>query len=237
MLSAKVVMKYGDTRIIVRSFLCKPDDLKGWVALNQIRKRGQCEVTEGKRAIIIRPSFTDIAKELGVAEPWHPNIHKSIRQMFDRLRTMSISWEKGKGKNMKFYDGGLLHLTTNLDEDTAGHLEIHMDRFFIDLLLPQFNGFDEKVLYSLSGRQVNLYIYLNRDMGFNKLGKFNSRNFNQSYIDVYQNASLHSPAPISKPLSQGKIKTDLKTVLKGLKNKGAISRYAFTKLGYLHVDQ
>ncbi len=232
---SKIVMEYGETRIIVSHILCKPDDLKGWVALNQIRKRGLCKVTEGEDAIIIRTSFADIAKELGIINPWDKNVRKGIREMLDRLRTMSLSWEKGKGKNMKFHDGGLLHLTTNLDEDTDGNLKILMDRFFTDLLMPQFNGFDEKVLFNLSGRQVNLYIYLNRDMAFNKFGEFNSRNFNQSYIDVYRNASLHSPAPISKQLSQGKIKTDLKIVLNGLKSKGVISRFGFTKLGYLRV--
>ena len=232
----QVIMKYGNTRITVQGTICKPDDLKGWVALNQIRKREQCEVSEGKRAIIVRPSFSDIAKELGSAEPWHPKVHKRIREMLMRLRSMSLSWEKGRGNKMKFYDGSLLHLTTNLSADNDGKLEIHMDRFFLELLMPQYNGFDEKVLYGLSGRQINMFIYLNRDERFNNSGCFNSRDYNQKYYDVYRNASLHSPAPISKQLSLAKIKSDLKTVLRSLKSKGIITKYSFTKLGYLRIQ-
>src|SRR5690606_40949418 len=59
------------------------------------------------------------SNELGSAEPWHPKVHKRIREMLIRLRSMSLSWEKGRGNDLKFYDGSLLHLTTNLSADRS----------------------------------------------------------------------------------------------------------------------
>lgn len=229
-LTKQIILRYGKSVIKVRNILCKPDDIKVWVALNQIRKKNLCLVNEEKRTIILHVQYSDIAKELGYQNPWTERVHKIIRSRLERLREMSLVWECGR----KFYSGALLGILTNLDCDSENNIEIHMDKFFIELMKIQFNGFNEKQLYSLSGKPVNIFIYLNRDKGFNKFGVFDSRKYNQKVYDIYDLIGLQNP--MSEPLSNYKKSRMVRSLLDDLVAQGIIYSYRIEE-GFLHVER
>ena len=229
-LKQPIVRNYGEIKIEIHNILCKPDDLKCYVALNQILKDNPEDLYIYDDHIFFRTTYTDIAKELGYNNPWDSSLHEQIRRKLERLCDMRI---RLKTKKMNKYSSLLLD-TCELEEDSSFTIKIAMSKMFLDLMQLQFIGFDEKELYQLTGKLVNLYIYLNRDKNFNKNGFFNSKAYKQHYWDIYENASLRSP--FSKPITRHKIYLELSKLLDELENKKIIDSHKFHE-SYLRIGR
>jgi len=211
--------RYGRNILEIKNTICTPEDGKVFIALNQIRKHNNVELTD-QYTIHFRTSFTEIAKELGKTQPYSKSTHEGIFHSLERLRSITLTWRNGK----RFYIGGLLHSATNLKPDNDHCIDICQDRFFSDLMLYQFNGFKcLQFYYHLPGRLANLFLFLNRFQSFNQYGTFDSQRWHLQIQDIYDLAGLHSP--INAP-TMAYILYDFKKLLKEAKKRKLIKSYS-----------
>jgi len=212
-----ITISWGKNRIEIKNNYCTADDIKVWVATNQIRKRSRVRKVD-RYIITYETRFVDIAKELGKNNPYSKSAHDSILHSLERSRGMTMTHYEGtRFKHL----GGLLHSATDLEEDSTGLIEIHQDSYWFELMNLQFTGIDEKILYSLPGKQAVFYVFLSRFRSFNKFGNFNSEEYNLTISGVYDLAGLKSPF---KEPDMSYIRYDMKQQLEGLQHAGIVKK-------------
>ena len=210
---------HGKTSLIIEGNIATPEDATKFVALNQIRKRSRVHLLDENVLSFITSDY-EIARELGKKGPsLYCGKDGEIIQSLRRLRSMTIHWEKGD----QYYDGGLLHIFTNLKD--TNKLKIYLDRFFLYRMFNQFIGINYNKLvkfYSLPGKQVNLFLFLSRFKSFNQYGTWDGHRWGMDIARVYELASLRNPNKTNIP--RYFIRHDLMRQLKGLYDKGFIKK-------------
>ncbi|MBN2611766.1 MAG: hypothetical protein JXB00_09455 [Bacteroidales bacterium] len=221
MLSKPVIKKYGNnTEMKISGMAMRSDDIKTIFALLQLMKDKRTYFTRKNLSFFV--TIKEIGEQMQISNPSCETTRDAIWNSLERIRscTIMITNEKGRRKL-----GGIIDGAQDLEEDSKLEIEIFFDRSFIELINLGYVSFNPKIIYSLRGRELNLYYYLQRQREFNTYGTYGKLN-PIGIFKIWDYANLDG---VNKESSAANKRFYLKKALEGLQKHGVIKTFCIDK--------
>lgn len=209
-----IIRRYGSTTIEIKGVVLTAYDGQVTIALLQLRKQKKCKYTKKNISYVTR--LVEIAKTLQASNPWSHSVLDAIWSSLQRLRKAVITITNKKGKRRL---GGIIDRACKIEEDDNLDLEIVLDRTLIDLIDVGCATVDPDIYFNLPPKASNLYVYLRRQLTFNRGGYLKPIGIDK----IYYYAGLGGIDSNKKSLSL--IKSDLKKTLDQLVRAGVVYKY------------
>jgi len=222
-LKKPIVKYFRGGKLTIKSILPTTRALKTLTALVYIMKNTVPEVTRKYYSFVT--SKEEILKIKGIKHPSQTS-REAIWNDFEELCSvvLEIEW-KGKRFLGSILDGS----RTELEENSAGELEIFINRDFMQLYESGYLELDIKTIHALSDKELNLIGWLKAKKPFNS-----GQTIRVGIRNLYDWANLNGNE--SEPPPKRRMKADINMLLKKLSDRSLISSFYIKNDNY-HISK